>query len=180
MTSMREAAVSLSRVAASDIGIEGELWVWLCNCSRHPLIIFSSLPNGVPKGTWLLNCLAHYKMIKNALPPDPAEAMVLDPTCGSSSPVVPHIKLRGYAPELYCLGEHLLPCKKFTPYCFLQHGIHMSGILYPVTITTQSLGHKVTTKRCLCVIDCCTCRLLVPLPITLPVYFCDVCVSAWI
>ena len=89
---------------ASDIEIEGVLRVWLCNCSRHPLmptdaqIIFSSLPSGVPKGTWLLNCLAHYKMIKNALPPDPAEAMVLNPTCGSSSPVVPHIKFRGYAP----------------------------------------------------------------------------------
>jgi len=43
---------------ASDIGIEGELWVWLC--SRHPLmptdaqIIFSSLPSRVAKGTWLL------------------------------------------------------------------------------------------------------------------------------
>ena len=52
---------------------------------------------------------------KNALPPDPAEAMVLDPACGPSSPIVPHIrpKFRGYAPELYCLGKHLLPCKKF-------------------------------------------------------------------
>ena len=35
---------------ASDIGIEGELWVWLCNCSRHPLmptdtqIIFPAFP----------------------------------------------------------------------------------------------------------------------------------------
>ena len=67
----------------------------------------------------MVACLAHYLMIKNALPPDPAEAMVLDPACGPSSPIVPHIKFRGYAPELYCLGEHLLPCKKFTPYCFL-------------------------------------------------------------
>ena len=70
---------------ASDIEIEGELWVWLCNCSRHPLmptdaqIIFSSLPSGIPKG--MVACLAHYLMIKNALPPDPAETMVLDPTC---------------------------------------------------------------------------------------------------
>lgn len=80
-------------------------------------IIFSSLPSGVPKG--MVACLAHYLMIKNALPPDPAEAMVLDPACGPSSPIVPHIKFRGYAPELYCLGKHLLPCKKFTPYCFL-------------------------------------------------------------
>ena len=46
---------------------------------------------------------------------------------------IPHIKFRGYAPELYCLCKHLLRCKKF--------------ILYAVTITTQSLGHKVTTKR---------------------------------
>ena len=76
-------------------------------------IIFSSLPSGVPKG--MVACLANYLMIKNALPPDPAEAMVLDPACGPSSPIVPHIrpKFRGYAPELYCLGKHLLPCKKF-------------------------------------------------------------------
>jgi len=29
---------------ASDIGIEGELWVWLCNCSRHPLMPKSFFP----------------------------------------------------------------------------------------------------------------------------------------
>ena len=80
-------------------------------------IIFSSLPSGVPKG--MVACLAHYLMIKNALPPDPAETIVLDPACGPSSPIVPHIKFRSYAPELYCLCKHLLRCKKFTPYCFL-------------------------------------------------------------
>ena len=42
-------------------------------------IIFFSLPSSVPKG--MVACLAHYLMIKNALPPDPAETMVLDPTC---------------------------------------------------------------------------------------------------
>ena len=81
-------------------------------------IIFFQSSQRRTKGD-MVACLAHYLMIKNALPPDPAEAMVLDLTCGSSSPVVPHIKFRGYAPELYCFGEHLLPCKTFTPYCFL-------------------------------------------------------------
>jgi len=44
--------------------------------------------------------LAHYLMIKNALLPDHAEAMVLDPDCGPSYPIVPDIKFRGDAPEL--------------------------------------------------------------------------------
>ena len=117
--------------------------------STDAQIILSTLPSVVPKG--MVACLAHYLMIKNALPPDPAEAMVLDPACRPSSPIVHHIKFRGYAPELYCLGKHLLPCKKFTPYCFLARHTHVGNFV--------NRYHKVTTKRCLCVIDCCTCRL---------------------
>ena len=41
----------------------------------------------------MVACLAHYLMIKNALPPDPAEAIVLDPACGLSSSIVPHINV---------------------------------------------------------------------------------------
>ena len=73
---------------------------------------------------------------KNALPPDPAEAMVLDPACGPSSPIVPHIKF-AVTPlsftvwvSIYCAVKSLLhivscssayACREFCTPLPLQH-----------------------------------------------------------